>query len=170
MKTPHENLRKKLSPRTKWFVLLFHLYGYLLNFIFRGSCHHGCWRNLPSLVLFNKISAFVRGRFFKGKTSSLFAPMQWVNMLFVTIGCILTFGCTRRMSLRPNVELFMRATKVTEWSSWKVRRLAQLSSTEWVWIVQHVLSVPFCFRRTERLKIVYARKVNLHRRRTKLTT
>ena len=42
-------------------------------------------------------------------------------------------------SPRPNVELFMRRTKL---SSWKVRRLAQW---EWDWIVQHVLSV--CFRR-----------------------
>ena len=45
-------------------------------------------------------------------------------------------------SPRPNVELFMGRTKL---SSWKVWRLAQLSSSEWVWIVQHVLSV--CFRR-----------------------
>ena len=45
---------------------------------------------------------------------------------------------------RPNVELFMRQTKLGELSSRKVSRLAQLSSSEWVWVVQHVLSV--CFR------------------------
>ena len=37
---------------------------------------------------------------------------------------------------RPNVELFMRRTKLSELRSWKVRRLAQLSSSEWVWIEQ----------------------------------
>ena len=40
-----------------------------------------------------------------------------------------------------NVELFMRGTKLGELSLWNVRRLAQLSSSEWVWIVRHVLSV-----------------------------
>ena len=50
--------------------------------------------------------------------------------------------------------------------SWKVRRLAQLSSSEWVWIVQHVLSVGF--RRIERLKIVFKTNFDLHMRRTKL--
>ena len=45
----------------------------------------------------------------------------------------------------------MRRTKLSELSSGKNRRLAQLSWSELVWIVQHVLSI--CFRRTERLKI-----------------
>ena len=45
----------------------------------------------------------------------------------------------------------MRRTKLRELSSWKVRRLAQLSLSEWVGIVQHAPSV--CFRRIlERLK------------------
>ena len=42
---------------------------------------------------------------------------------------------------RPNVKLLMRQTKLIELSSWKVGRLAQLSSSEWVWIVWHVLSI-----------------------------
>ena len=64
-------------------------------------------------------------------------------------------------SLRPrlNFELFLRRNKLGELRSWKVRLLAQLSSSEWVWIVQHVLSV--CFRRIERLKIVYETNVDL---------
>ena len=41
----------------------------------------------------------------------------------------------------PDVKLFMRHTKLIESSSWKVWRLAQLSSSEWVWIVQYVLSI-----------------------------
>ena len=45
----------------------------------------------------------------------------------------------------------MRRTKLSELSSGKNRNLAQLSSSELVWIVQHVLSI--CFRRIERLKI-----------------
>ena len=67
---------------------------------------------------------------------------------------------------RLNVELCMRRTKLSELSSWKVSRLAQLSSSEWVWIVQHVLSV--YFRRTERLKIVSGTNVDLQMWRTKL--
>ena len=51
---------------------------------------------------------------------------------------------------RPKVELFMRRTELSESSSWKVRCLAQLSSSERVWIVQHVLSVPFRFWRIQR--------------------
>ena len=35
----------------------------------------------------------------------------------------------------------MRWTKLIELRSWKVWHLAQLSSSEWVWIVQHVLSI-----------------------------
>ena len=55
----------------------------------------------------------------------------------------------------PNVELFMRRTKLSELSSWKVPPLAQVSSSEWVSIVQHVLSV--CFRRLERFVFTPAR-------------
>ena len=65
---------------------------------------------------------------------------------------------------KPNVEIFMRRTKLIELTSWKV--LAQLSSCEWVWIVQHVLSV--CSRRIERLKIVSGTNVDFHMRRSKL--
>ena len=54
----------------------------------------------------------------------------------------------------------------SELSWWKLRRLAQLSLSEWVWIVQHALSV--CFSRVERLNIVSGTNVNLHMRRTKL--
>ena len=45
-------------------------------------------------------------------------------------------------SLRPspNVELFIRRAKFSELPSWKVRRLPKLTSSEWVWIIQHVLS------------------------------
>ena len=68
---------------------------------------------------------------------------------------------------KPNVEIFMRRTKLIELTSWKVRRLAQLSSSEWIWIVQHVLFV--CSRRIERLKIVSGTNVDFHMRRTKLT-
>ena len=44
---------------------------------------------------------------------------------------------------RPNVNVkpFIRRTKLIELSSWKVRRMAQLNSCEWVWIVQYVLSI-----------------------------
>ena len=72
------------------------------------------------------------------------------------------------VSIRPRakLELFLRRTKLSELSSWKVRRLAQLSSSEWVWIVQHVLSV--CFRRIERLKIVFGTNVFFTMRWTKL--
>ena len=60
----------------------------------------------------------------------------------------------------PNVELFMRGTKLGELSLWNVRRLAQLSSSEWVWIVRHVLSV---------YKIDSGANVDLRMRRNKLT-
>ena len=45
------------------------------------------------------------------------------------------FYCQLRPRLK--VELFMRRTKLSELSSWKVRRL-ELSSSEGVWIIQHV--------------------------------
>ena len=72
------------------------------------------------------------------------------------------------VSIRPRakLELFLRRTKLSELSSWKVRRLAQLSSSEWVWIVQHVLSV--CFRRIERQKIVFGTNVFFTMRWTRL--
>ena len=61
---------------------------------------------------------------------------------------------------RPNVELFMRRTKLSESISWKFRLMAQLiSSQEWVWIVQHVLSVSA----SDGQKLI-----DFHMRRTKL--
>ena len=45
------------------------------------------------------------------------------------------------LGLRPNVEFFMRRTKVNELSQKKGRRLDQLSSSVSVWIVQHIRSV-----------------------------
>ena len=36
--------------------------------------------------------------------------------------------------LGPNVELFMRRTRLSVLCSWKDRRLVQLSSSEWAWI------------------------------------
>ena len=56
---------------------------------------------------------------------------------------------------RPNVELFMRRTKLIELSSWKVRRLVRLSLSEWVWIVQHSSA---WIRPIERVKIVAGTK------------
>ena len=60
----------------------------------------------------------------------------------------------------PNVQLFIRRTKLCELSSWKVRCLLQLSSSEWV--------LSLCLRRIERLKIVSGKNVDLHMRRTEL--
>ena len=40
----------------------------------------------------------------------------------------------------PNVELFIRRAKFSELSSWKVWRLPKLTLSEWVWIIQHLLS------------------------------
>ena len=79
---------------------------------------------------------------------------------------LLWFLVGERLRLRSNVELFMRRIKVSELNSWNVRRLAQLTSSELVWIVQqHVLSVRF--RRIERLKIFLGTNVDLHMRRIK---
>ena len=62
-------------------------------------------------------------------------------------GCVVSWTIQnhKHLKLGPNVELFMRRTKVCELSSWKARRLAQLSSCKWVWIVKlkHALSVRF---------------------------
>ena len=62
-------------------------------------------------------------------------------------GCVVSWTIQnhKHLKLGPNVELFMRRTKVSELSSWKARRLAQLSSCKWVWIVKlkHALSVRF---------------------------
>ena len=44
--------------------------------------------------------------------------------------------------------------------------LSELNPELYVWIVQHALSV--CFRRIERLKIVFETNVDLHIRRTKV--
>ena len=53
-------------------------------------------------------------------------------------------------------------------SSWNVRRLAQLSPSEWVWIVQHPDVLSVCFRRIEHLKIVFETNFDPHMQRTKL--
>ena len=62
-------------------------------------------------------------------------------------GCVVSWTVQnhKHLKLGPNVQLFMRRTKVSKLSSWKARRLAQLSSCEWVWIVKlkHALSVRF---------------------------
>ena len=62
-------------------------------------------------------------------------------------GCVVSWTVQnhKHLKLGPNVQLFMRRTKVSELSSRKARRLAQLSSSEWVWIVKlkHALSVRF---------------------------
>ena len=82
------------------------------------------------------------------------------------------FADTRRnvvLGLGQTSEVSMRRIKRSELSSWKIRHLPQfnlISSSEWVWIVQHVLSV--CFRWIERLKIVSGTNVDLHTRRNKL--
>ena len=52
-----------------------------------------------------------------------------------------------KLRRRSNVKLYTRKTKLSESSSRKVHHLAQLSSSEWVVFVQHVLSV--CFRQME---------------------
>ena len=73
--------------------------------------------------------------------------------------CVCVFFCSA-MAVRIRAfqasftvgEIFMRWTKFSELSSWNVWRLPQLSSSEWVWIVQHVPSVYFR-RIKERLKI-----------------
>ena len=57
----------------------------------------------------------------------------------------------KRLRSRPNVTLFTRRTKLSELCSRKLRRLAHLSSSKWVWIVKYAL--PVSFRRIERLKI-----------------
>ena len=57
---------------------------------------------------------------------------------------LLKFLVGERLRLRSNVELLTRRIKVSELNSWNVRRLTQLSSSEWVWIVQQqVVSVRF---------------------------
>ncbi len=67
----------------------------------------------------------------------------------------------------PNVELHVKRTKLSELSSWLVRRLTQLSSSDWIKIDQQVLSV--CFSRIERVKIDCGRNVDLSFHETDLT-
>ena len=70
------------------------------------------------------------------------------------------YCCFLSLRPRPNVGLFMRRTKLSESISWKFRLMALLiSSQEWVWIVQHVLSVST----SDGQKLI-----DLHMRRTKL--
>ena len=62
------------------------------------------------------------------------------------------FYCQLRPRLK--VELFMRRTKLSELSSWKVGRL-KLSSSEWVWIIQQVL---LFYPNSERFRQFYIHK------------
>ena len=62
---------------------------------------------------------------------------------FVSFSTRFSDNIVEYLTPRPHVELLMRRTKIRE-----VRRLAQLNSSKWVWIVHHVLSV--FFRRIER--------------------
>ena len=71
-----------------------------------------------------------------------------------------------RVRPAPNAEHFLKWTKLRELSLWQVQRLSELSSFEWVWIVQHVPSV--CFRQKEPLKIVSGTNVHLQMRGTLL--
>ena len=76
---------------------------------------------------------------------------QCMRVFFFFFSAVAVKICAFQASFTVG-EIFMRWTKISELSSWKVWRLLQLSSSEWVWIVPHVLSV--CFRRIkERLKI-----------------
>ena len=69
----------------------------------------------------------------------------------------------------PNLKLFTGRAKLRGLvMKSPTTRLAQLSLSEWVWIVQHVLSV--CFRQIECLRIVTGTKVDVHVWRTKLRT
>ena len=64
---------------------------------------------------------------------------DYYKVSFETIWLINPYFLLIRLKL--NIKLCMRRTKLIELSSWKFRRLAQLSSFEWLWIVQHVLSI-----------------------------
>ena len=95
--------------------------------------------------------------------------IMWFHFRFNEIKfCKVKMPSIKFFFVRPrlNVELFMRRNKLSELNSWKVRRLAQLSLSEWIWIVQHVVSV--CLRRIERVKIISGRSVDLHTQRAKL--
>ena len=69
---------------------------------------------------------------------------QWLKVDFHFRGTHVKITQQWKSTLRPrpNVELFMRRTKLSESRWWKVRRLAQLSSSEWVWIVQQMDRTP----------------------------
>ena len=123
------------------------------------------------VVLLIKPTAFWRSTFALYQTVH---GNDWLYTEAVDVCVCVCFFCSA-MAVRIRAfqasftvgEIFMRWTKLSELSSWKVWRLAQLSSSEWVWIVQHVLSV--CFRRIkERLKIVSRTNVHPHMQRTKL--
>ena len=69
---------------------------------------------------------------------------------FLELSCTIRYSSNfeeGKLRRRSNVELFRRQTKLRELSSWKIRHLAHLSSSEWVAIVQRVL--PVCFRRMD---------------------
>ena len=93
--------------------------------------------------------------------NACFAGNLWSAETKVAVNTLIFLFCGPFIYCRPlpyialwprsNVELFMRRAKLSELSSRKVQRLANFSSSEWVWIVQHVLSI--CFSRIERLKL-----------------
>ena len=69
---------------------------------------------------------------------------------FLELSCTIRYSSNfeeGKLRRRSNVELLRRQTKLSELSSWKIRHLAHLSSSEWVVIVQRVL--PVCFRRMD---------------------
>ena len=71
---------------------------------------------------------------------------------FLELSCTIRYSSNfqeGKLRRRSDVELFRRQTKLSELSSWKIRHPAHLSSSEWVVIVQRVLSV--CFRKMDML-------------------
>ena len=69
---------------------------------------------------------------------------------FLELSCTIRYSSNfeeGKLRRRSNIELLRRQTKLSELSSWKIRHLAHLSSSEWVVIVQRVL--PVCFRRMD---------------------
>ena len=73
------------------------------------------------------------------------------------------------VSIRPRakLELFLRRTKLSELSSWKVRRLAQLSLSEWDRPTRSIRLLQ-TDRTSHGLKILSWTNVHLHMRWTKL--
>ena len=119
------------------------------------------WRDLYDAVLQSQLS--------DGISEILLARRPSSDTVHESSNCEMHIShqnCLRLLRPRPRLERSMRRAILSKVSSQKVPLLAQLSSSKWVWIVQHVLSV--FFRRTERLKIVSETNVDLHMWRTKL--